>query len=184
MIEKKQKEIDGVTFEFMPLMATPARDMLVQLCNKLGPSLASGIEGLDKAKSFSLESNVAELIPALAGSLGGTIRSFCTSLQPGFYKNLITLFLSRVTFQNENGGMQKLDEAAREIMFAVKLMTEMKVLIWCLEVQYADFFGLLRKGGTYAMLNLAEKSQSGLNSQKDSIGVSSESPATINTPVL
>lgn len=182
MIEKKQKEIDGIAFEFMPLMATPARDMLVQLCNKLGPSVASGIEGLDKAKSFNLDSNIADLIPALAGSLGGTLRSFCLALQPGFYKNLITLFLSRVTFQNENGGMERLDEAAREIMFATKLMTEIKVLVWCLENQYADFFELLKKGGTYATLSLAQKSPSVSNSPKDSIGASSASPAATNIP--
>lgn len=171
MIEAKSKEIDGMTFEFMPLMATPAREMLDKLINKLGPSVASALEGLSTAKEFSLEDDVvSKLLPAVSGSLGGGLRGFCEALQPSFHKELVDSFFKNVTVEDEGKKLPLKNQA--EFIFATKLLTETKVLAWCLEVQYSDFFELLKQGLASATLSLTKKTQSNSDSQTKSIGLS------------
>lgn len=174
MIETVQKEIDGVLYEFAPLMATPARDMLDQLVSKFGPTAANAVDGLKTVRSFSLESDaMTEMVPAIAESLGGAIRGFSASITPGFHKQLVDLFLRQVSFRNEAGEMQGLTPSNREAMFATKLALETKILFFCLEAQYSDFFALLRRGLNYATLSLT-KMEKGSSSPQGSNGSSGE----------
>jgi hypothetical protein len=153
VIETKTKTIDDVEYTFRPLMAKSARNMLIQLTNKIGPSVGEGIEGLKSVgdiDGLNLESNITEALPSLAGGIGGIVKGLTTTLQPAFYENLIETFLSKVQMKitDENGQDRQviLKSDIRETLFATSLSTELKVLIWCLEVQYGDFTLLLRKG--------------------------------------
>ena len=170
MIELKQKNIDGVDYEFLPLMATPARNMLDQLINKFGPAIAKGLEGLKDAGEFSGDDDVSALVPALSGSLGAALDSFSTAITAGFHKNIVDTFLNKVNVVEPDGNKPQLTAADREIRFATNLLTETKVLLWCLEEQYGDFFGLFRRVGIQTAANMAIKTPSKSNSLKDSTG--------------
>jgi hypothetical protein len=189
MIETHEKEIDGVRYRFKPLMAKAARDQLDQLIQKFGPAFASAIKGLQNAGTYDAdkEANILEMLPAVAGSIGGAIESFCGALTPAYHANLVRTFFHQVSMEDTVNGQEAwplLSPDRCEIHFATRLLSETKVLCWCLEVQYADFFGLFRQGLMLAALSRAAKSPSLSDSPKDSIGTSTESPLADNTATL
>jgi hypothetical protein len=153
MIEKVEKEIDGHVYEYMPLMAKAARSELDKLIQKFGPAISKAIGGM---KSIDVDADVdlekggvdalVGALPAIAGGLAGAIDGFSSSLSPEYHRNLVDCFLKRVTvhLEGENGQpiQQQLTSAFCEQFFATRLLTETKVLIFCLESQYADFFEL------------------------------------------
>jgi hypothetical protein len=198
MIETVEKEIDGVRYQFTPLMAKAARNELDQLIQRFGPSIANGIKGLQAVGDFNIDTDVDELatkiagLQAVSGSLGNTLEAFCGALTPAYHANLARIFLSNVLAEVEvpnpatggiDMGMQKLTEDFRNIYFATKLLTETKVLIWCLEVQYGDFFEPLGRAREFITRALEMMNQSASKSPKDSTGTSTESPVVSDTAI-
>lgn len=172
MIEPVRKEIDGTTYEFRPLRLKEARKQLDKLIKKLGPSVASAVEGLQTAENFDEEATL-KMLSIVSGSIGGAVREFCAALTPEYHAELANIFLNQVAYQTEEG-MPQLTEAKREFLFATKILTETKILLWCLEVQYADFFELARRGVQRASSLLKTMKPSILDSQKTTIGQSIE----------
>lgn len=180
MIEPVRREIDGDTYEFSPLMAKAARRELDKLINKFGPAVASGIQGLqamnvDAEVNLDAEGTEALIgaLPAVANSVGSIVGRFSQSITPEYHEALITTFFEQVRVQNGEN-WPKLDKSYCDLHFATRLLTETKVLAFCLEVQYADFFGLL--GTIKNMLGSLRKmtDQSSLNSPEDLTGTSIE----------
>ncbi len=172
MIEPAQKEIDGVNYEFMPLQLKEARKQLDLLIKKLGPAAASAIEGIQTAEDFD-EKATLKMLSIVSGSVGGAIRDFCSVLTPEYHASLADTFLARVSCE-EDGKKPQLTASKRELMFATKILTETKILLWCLEVQYADFFGLARQGRDKLSSLLSKMKPSTSGSQKTTIGQSAE----------
>ena len=149
-IESVTREIDGVEYTFRPLQAKAARDQLDQLIQRFGPSIASIVKGMKTAGDFDEGGDVVrDMLPALSESLGGGIESFCKALAPNFHANLVDMFLSRVEAKifDDNGQELRpmLNKNFREDYFATSLLLETKILAFCLEVQYSDFFEQLRR---------------------------------------
>jgi hypothetical protein len=145
-LEPCKTEIDGVEYEFTPLMATPARNMFDQLAKKFGPTIASFVESLN-GDAGDVDIDTAHVLEAFAGmseSLGGAIRAFTSALTPEFHNQLLDTFLNHVRYRHEDGEMLNLTKQVRETMFGRALALETKILGWCLSEQYSDFFAPLR----------------------------------------
>ena len=185
MIEQREKEIDGVVYRWMPMMAKAARNELDKLIQKFGPTFGTAIKGLQNAGEFDAESEdgILSALPAVAGSVGSAIEAFCHALTPEYHANLVRTFIVGRVKRVTDEGEQVLTADVCETVFATALMLETKILVWCLEEQYADFFALLRKGMTLAALSRAAKKASPSAYRKSSIGTSTESPQVKDTPI-
>ena len=71
-------------------------------------------------------------------------------------------------------------KAVREQLFARKLMTETKVIIFCLRAQFEDFLEPMRRLAA-TTVSLRAKAASSSDSQKESIGSSTASPPVTDT---
>jgi hypothetical protein len=190
MIEVQEREIDGKIFRFNPLMADKARRMLVGLVNRFGGSFAAGIEGMSDAdfQEGDLEKDIALLLGKFTKSLGGIVRQISGNLDPEYYENITDTFGERsemkIVDENQKTSWVKLSKDVRKMEFATSLLTEFKWVTFCLEVQYADFFGLARTASEQAIAlraMAAGATPSGLDSLTDSIGESSASPPAEST---
>lgn len=187
MIEIQEKEIGGETFKFNPMGAEKSREILVEIINRFGGSVSSGLENLGKAdlKDVPPEANLTAMVGKLMGSIGGMIREITTNLDPPYYKKLLDEFGKRSEVKEEEGGQVRwptMDAGYRDLFFSRRLVLEAKWLAWCMEVQYNDFFGL---ASTMTQNIVATKwiqdLQSKLSSPEGSTGTSTESQAPTNT---
>lgn len=156
------KTFDGVEYHYNPLMAKAAREKLVQLINKFGPVFGKGIKQLNRVDNVDgvLDTEVGiELLPVLAGSLGEMIVKFSEAVSPGFYVDLTDIFLQRVSMATEEGGRIRLKKDVREAMFGRKLLLEARLLVWCLEEQYSDFFALWKLEAMQHLAKLLAKAK-------------------------
>lgn len=183
MLEKQTKEIDGLEFRYQPLMATEARKILVELINRFGGSIASGLEELgetDLGDDVDGDTEVASMLGKMGKSAGGIIRELTMNLTPEYYEKLCNTLggQSEVKMVGDNGqeAWPTMDKGTRDLMFGTKLLTEAKWIGFCLGVQYADFFGLAKTVSQQAMALRAmatRKAKSPSGSQTDSTGISS-----------
>jgi len=176
MIESVETTIDDVEYRFMPLMADPARKNLDELLKRFGPSIASVIEGLsgtNKIEDFDMDSTEdAELVKVFAKSLSGGIREFTHALSSHFHKEIVDVFLTQADVKEDDKWV-KLTSNKRQILFGTRLATETRLLVFCLQAQYSDFFAPLRTAIMSAALKMTVK-QSSSTSPKTSIGQSGE----------
>ena len=166
MLEPVEKEIDGIGFKYQPMMATKARKILIELIHKFGGSLAAGVERLGDAE---LDADLSQIIGKLTSPVGGIIRELTSNLTPEYYENLCKEFAERSFVTNPKGDWIAMKKEVRDMYFGVKLLTEAKWLMFCLEAQYADFFGLVRTASESAAA-YQRVAQSQSNSQPDLTG--------------
>ena len=187
MLEPQEKEIDGHRYRFLPLTIKPARQTLDMLIQKLGPSTAAAVRGLKNAGSFDPDEHadnattaVLSALPAVAESFGDAIESFARVFDSAFHDYLVKTFFPRVEVRTQdNEGREAWPRLSSDLCanhFATNLMSELKVLCWCMEVQYSDFFEPLKRASLSLAWSRAQRRRPHSDSQKDSIGTSSESP--------
>ena len=179
MITPVSKIIDGNEYVFTPMGAKQARNALVRLLKLVGPGWADGLDGLKgRISTDVLDAGDAspeallKLVEPLAGTVAGLIRGFLAKLTAEEYESITNDFLERVQVIDKSGNKVRLTSAQREDRFAVSLLAELKVLIWCFESQYADFFGYLGMAKSFTAA-AREKIESSFVSPKESIGGSS-----------
>lgn len=180
MLEPQEKEIDGSVYLYQPLMATPARELLDQLIRKFGPALAAAIEGLENA-DLNLDQdtvNIGEILGTVTDSLGGGVRELTAALQPAFHHKLVDQLGKQTQIKNVETSEQfvPFSKDIREVLFATNLLAEFKWIAFCLEVQYSDFFELLRTTAARAVAFKAQANASKSAYRKGSTGISKESP--------
>jgi len=167
--------IDGTDFLYRPLDLKEARALFDKLAQRFGPAIASAVEGLGSAK---LDVNM-EFTAALGGitdSAGGLVRGVVSGLDPEFHAWLADHLAARTEFRlADSGNMVPLKTIHRMELFRGKLLTEMKLIGWCLSVEYSDFLEPVRGLAQYA-ISLRATASSHFNSHQESTGSSSESP--------
>jgi hypothetical protein len=143
MLEAKEREIDGIVFRYQPMTATPARKLFDELVQRFGPALGAALGGIDDLPAP--ENGATEVqLGAITGALGIGISDFSKALEPEFHAKLVERLGEKTEFQNDQGFV-KFDEANREVMFGTKLATELKWILFCLEVQFSDFLDLFQE---------------------------------------
>lgn len=181
MIQARETTIEGVDYSFTPLMADPAREWLDRLSKAFGPSVAAFVEGLGSVKSFKIDLDATDeldLLTMFSNSMGKGIRDFTSALSPSLHKEVVDKFLSQVRYRNEEGNWAPLTKDRRQIMFATALWAETRLLGWCLQEQYADFFVPLRTAIASAAVRMAARGVSRSDSPKVSTGgLGDSSPA-------
>jgi len=156
VIEPQEREIDGLTFRYTPLMATQARNTLVGLINRFGGSIADGLDGLGEADfSEATEGvDIAQMLGKMTASIAGFVRQLTTNLTPEYYEKLCDTFGARSEVKQSHEGQEawpQMSKGTRDMLFATKLLTEAKWIGFCLEVQYSDFFELAKTGSQRAI---------------------------------
>jgi hypothetical protein len=180
LLEKKEKEIDGHVFRYQPLMATEARKILVGLIQRFGGSVASGVEGLANSDISDVDGDteISEMLGKMANSVAGIVRQLTISLTPEYYEKLVDTFgkQTEIKVVSDAGqvGWPMLGKGTRDVMFGTALLTEAKWVAFCLEVQYSDFFGLVRTAAAKAVALGIAKTKSPSSSPTGSTGTSSE----------
>lgn len=181
MLEPQEKTIDGITFRYQPMMATPARKLLDELVQRFGPVIGSFIEGLSAADELNLETEMNAMLGTVTGPLGSGIKQLSKQMDPKFHATVVEQLSKQTQFSDDDGASYlPLKKERVEVMFATRLTTELKWIAFCLEVQYADFFEPLRDLPMRAIaLRAMANTASGSRSPKTSTGSSTESqPAT------
>lgn len=118
------KEIDGASYEVMPMPVDPSTELFFRIGKVLGPALA-------EAKGVSLEAKVnVQLLGPMAARL-------LMSADP---KEVQAIYKKAFEYVRRDG--VPLDKTYT-VMFSGKLATMVKVLGHFLRVTYGDFFELL-----------------------------------------
>lgn len=185
MLEPATKEINGREYYYQPLMATPARELLDQLIRKFGPAAAAAVEGLEGADlSLDQSTNVGSVLGVVTDSIGGAIREASRALEPPFHHKLVETLGKQSQIKNADGNFVPLNKDIREVHFATSLLSEAKWIAFCLEVQYSDFFELLKTNIQRAVVSRAMANDSKSEFQRDLTGISKELPVTADTPAV
>lgn len=180
MLEPEDKEIDGHEFRYHPMMLKPARKMFDQLSQRFGPAIASAIEGLGNA-NIDQDMEFAEMLGGVTDSAAGLLRGIVAGLDPTYHAQLAdTLAGSTLWKHPDSGEYVKLTSELREVMFGKNLLTESKLIWWCLSVQYSDFLAPLRDLSLQAV-SLRSVTASALASRKEQIGSPIGSPQATST---
>ncbi len=148
MLDPQEKEIDGIEFRYQPMMLKPARAMFDGLAQRFGPAIASAVEGLSEADIDS-DMELSAMLGNVSKSAGGLLRGIVAGLDPSYHAKIADELAKQTEYRNESGNYVELAPAVRELMFGAKLLTEGKLIGWCLSVQYADFLEPLRTLGMH-----------------------------------
>lgn len=179
MLDPQETEIDGHEFQYHPMMLSPARKQFDELSQRFGPAIASAIEGLSGA-DIDRDMDAGAQLGGLTQSAGGLLRGLVAGLDPAYHKKLADALADKTLYRNTDGNYVPLDNAQREVMFGMNLLTEAKLIWWCLTVQYADFLGPLRDLSMQA-IGFRSLTGSALASRKEQIGSPIGSPQATNT---
>ncbi len=179
MIEAEDKEIDGHDFRYHPMMLKASRKQWDELAQRFGPAVAAAIEGLGAAQ-IDVDMELTEILGTATESAGGLLRGFVAGLDPKYHEKLADLLASQTQIKNEKGNYVPLTNDMREVLFGTHLLTEVKLIWWCLSVQYADFLGPLGKLSQQAAA-LRATAASALGSRPASTGSPTESPPATST---
>ncbi len=174
MLEPEEKEIDGIVFKYQPMMLKPSRAMFDGLAQRFGPAIASAVEGLSEA-DINSDMEFSAMLGNVSKSAGGLLRGVVAGLDPAYHAKLADELAKQTEYKIEGGNFVALGPDIREMMFGAKLLTETKLIAWCLGVQYADFLEPLRNLGMSAM-SLRGMAVSASPSPRESTGSSIESP--------
>lgn len=179
MLEVEENEIDGLTYQYSPLMLKPARALFDKLIQRFGPAIANAVEGLQGA-DLTDDMEVDEALGNVAGSAAGLLRGVVDGLDPKFHAELCDTFAKQTLVDVEGDGNMLPLVGVRELLFGRKLLTEAKVVMWCLKVQYADFLEPMQTLATTAIA-LRATAGSRSTSRPGSIGSPIESPQATDT---
>jgi len=152
------------------------------LAQRFGPAIASAIEGLSDADIDS-DMQIEQMLGNVSKSAGGLLRGVVAGLDPSYHEKIANELATQTQFRNEGGNFVPLEPAMREMMFGANLLTETKLVVWCLGVQYADFLEPLRDLGMTAM-SFRRMAGSPSVSPTGSIGSSTESPQAQSIPTV
>ena len=133
MLKRVEKEIDGNRYSYQPLQLTPARELLDKLIQKLGPAVGDAAAGLGGEGGVDT---------AILGAIGQAVSRLATQLDPAFHREIADKIAAQIQVEQEGRFVPFRD--LRELLLGQSLLTETKIILWALEVQYSDFFGLLR----------------------------------------
>jgi hypothetical protein len=181
MLETHEKEIDGRTYVYQPLMLKPARALFDRLVQRFGPAIATAVEKLQDAE-LTEEMELGEALGHVAGSAGGLIRGIVTGLDAKTHAEISDQIAKQIRVKAEDDSTKLVPlNDLRELLFGRNLLTEFKVIAFALEVQYWDFLEPLRNLSNTA---LAFRAKAGLHSRSrmGSTGISTESPQANDTP--
>jgi len=132
MITSKEREIDGHTWLVAQFPASESLKILAKLTKLLGPSIAALSGTVEGGKSI-LDVEVGGEDFARAVSL----------LVERLDEEDVFNFVKRLLKDTRCDGREVLPEF--DILFAGRLTTLIKVLVFVLEVNYEDFFGIVEK---------------------------------------
>jgi hypothetical protein len=150
MLEPQEKEIDEIKFRYQPMMLKPSRAMFDGIAQRFGPAIASAVEGLSDA-DIENDMEFERMLGNVSKSAGGLLRGIVAGLDASYHEKLANELANQTEYVNEAGNWVPLVPAVREIMFGAKLLTETRLIMWCLGVQYADFLEPLRGLGMKAL---------------------------------
>ncbi len=150
MLDAQETEIDGTVFRYQPMMLKKSRGMFAQLSQRFGPAIASAVEGLGDA-DLSPDMEITQALGTITQSAGGLLRGVVGALDPAYHEKLANELAAQTQYQKEAGGFVPLDNSTREVMFGANLLTEYKLIVWCLGIQYSDFLAPLRGLGQQAL---------------------------------
>ena len=183
MIEATDREIDGHTYRYMPLMAGKARTLLDELIQRFGAPMGSAVEALDRAQGLTLDDDTEDMTKMagkLAAPVGAAITGLAGQLDPAFHARLVKTLAAQTQVHT---GAEKLVPLSTviEIHFATSLLAETKWIGFCLECQYSDFLDLFKASAinAVAMRALANTHKSG--SPKGSTGTFNASQQASST---
>jgi len=155
------------------MMLKKSRAMFDGLTQRFGPAVASAIEGLSDA-DINSDMDMGAMLGNVSKSAAGLLRGFVAGLDPTYHAKLADDLAQQTRYRNEHGNFVSLAAGdVREQMFGANLLTESKLIGWCLSVQYADFLGPLRTLGMSAM-SFRKMAGSTSGSPKESTGSSTE----------
>lgn len=185
MLDIEEKEIDGRVYRYQPLMLKPARKLFDKLVQRFGPAVANGLDGLGEAQ-IDDGSEVTEALGNLAKSAAGVMRGVVEGLDEITHAHICDTLAKQTTVEwtNEDSGQSAFMQLTevRELLFGKNLLTEMKVVAFCLGVQYEDFLAPVQSLAVNAMA-LRAKASSQSTYQKVSIGTPTESRPATTTPI-
>lgn len=188
MLEKEETEIDGNLYRYEPLKLKPARALFDKLVQRFGPAIANAIEGLKDADELDDGLEVTEALGMLSGSFAGMIRGVVDGLDEKTHSKLADDLCLQLEVEvpldpNEPDGERAYMplKAMREQLFAKRLLTESKVLVFCLRVQFEDFLEPMQRLVTTSV-SLRATAASRSSSPKASTGLHTESPRATATP--
>ncbi len=179
MLETEDKEIDGYEFRYQPMMLKQSRRQFDQLAQRFGPAIASAVEGLGDAE-IAADMEYLDMLGGLTDSAGALLRGFVGGLDPAYHEQLANALAEKTMYKNAEGNFVPLDNNTREVMFGKNLLTEAKLIWWCLSIQYADFLAPLGNLGVQAAL-LKARAASASGSRKASTGSPIGSPHPTDT---
>lgn len=180
LITAEEKEIDGIRFRYTPLMLKQSRATFDELAQRFGPAIAAAVEGLGAAE-LNADMEIAQVLGSVTDSAGALLRGFVGGLDPAYHAKLADALAKQTEFVNDKGNWLPLGDNIRELMFGARLLTETKLIWWCLSVQYSDFLAPLAKLGQQAIA-LRGMATSASGSPKASTGSSIASPSVTSTP--
>lgn len=178
MLDAEENDIDGLTYQYTPLMLKPARQLFDKLIQRFGPAVANAVEGLQGA-DLDDEMEIEHALGNVAGSAAGLLRGVVDGLDPKFHAELCDTLAKQTLVDIEGDGNLVPLQTVRELLFGRKLLTEAKVVMWCLKVQYDDFLEPMQTLATTAIALRAKGSRS--SSPQASTGSPIESPPATAT---
>ena len=142
-------EIDGVEFHIYPFSAIEALKLKVSFLQKIAPAFGQLIgdsemeEGVKKLENVKLEGK----------ALSGALEMICAHLNENEFLSLVKRFLKNVSCiytdidkQKKTGELQS--DSVFNIVFTKRLSLIYRVIGKVIEVNYPDFFGLLKGIGS------------------------------------
>jgi hypothetical protein len=187
MLDKEEKEIDGNVYRYEPLKLKAARALFDKLVQRFGPAIANAVEGLKEAEELDENMEVTEALGMLSGSFAGMLRGIVDGLDERTHASLADTLCTQLEVEVPLNPDEPEGERAfmplksmREQLFARKLLTESRVLVFCLRVQFEDFLEpMQRLVATSVSLRATAASRS--SSRKGSTGLRTESPSAADT---
>ncbi|MDP6424346.1 MAG: hypothetical protein QGG14_06355 [Planctomycetota bacterium] len=188
MLEKEESEIDGNVYRYQPLKLKPARALFDRVVQSFGPAIANALEGLKDAEELDEDMDVTVALGALSGSFAGMLRGVVDGLDERTHAKLADDFAKQLEVEvpldpNEPDGERAFMplESMREQLFGRRLLTEGKVIVFCLRAQFEDFLEPVQRIAMQATA-LRAKVVSSSSSRKESTGSRTVSPQAVGTP--
>lgn len=140
MIEPQTTTIEGVTFTVTPLRLKKSREVFLRLTKRVAPGLGALLDALASGGGSLMDSD--------AGKIGGALEALVGPLSDEDLDWISDAFGETTTFSTDGEKTPYLTAANRESLFQGRLVLFFRWIAYCIEVNYADFFALLRERET------------------------------------
>lgn len=135
------RSIDGMTFTVQQLGGKPAGRLFVRLSSYLFPALSQGASALDKL-DLKAGLNAEMDLGTIGRGLSAAARTLFEKLTEDEYEALLNQLLETAMVRSPKGGDVPLMPLFDDMM-AGKVLTQMKLLAFALEVNFRDFLPAL-----------------------------------------